>query len=166
MEGQAWQGRIALEGARHAMTVPALLPFLRELLALHVIAVILWMAGMIVLPLIYLRHHGLEPASPAAMAFAALERQIFKRLVNPAMYAAWGFGILLALTPGTISWSAPWWLVKLAAVLLLSWYHGVLSVWRRRLRDDARSAMSSLRQGVAIPIVLMVVIVTMVLVQP
>ncbi|EGO93333.1 CopD family protein, partial [Acidiphilium sp. PM] len=116
--------------------------------------------------LIYLRHHGLEPASPAAMAFAALERQIFKRLVNPAMYAAWGFGILLALTPGTISWSAPWWLVKLAAVLLLSWYHGVLSVWRRRLRDDARSAMSSLRQGVAIPIVLMVVIVTMVLVQP
>ena len=56
--------------------------------------------------------------------------------------------------------------MKLAAVLLLSWYHGVLSVWRRRLRDDARSAMSSLRQGVAIPIVLMVVIVTMVLVQP
>ncbi len=166
MEGQAWQGHIALEGAGHAMTVPALLPFLRELLALHVIVVILWMAGMIVLPMIYLRHHGLEPASPAAMAFAALERQIFKRLVNPAMYAAWGFGILLALTPGTISWSAPWWLVKLAAVLLLSWYHGVLSVWRRRLRDDARSAMSSLRQGVAIPIVLMVVIVTMVLVQP
>lgn len=148
------------------MTVPALLPFLRELLALHVIAVILWMAGMIVLPVIYLRHHGLEPASPAAMEFATLERLIFKRLVNPAMYAAWGFGIILVLTPGTISWSAPWWLVKFTAVLLLSWYHGMLSAWRRRLRNDAGPAVASLRQGVAIPIVLMVVIVTMVLVQP
>ncbi len=148
------------------MTVPALLPFLRELLALHVIAVILWMVGMIALPVIYLRHHGLEPTSPAAVAFATLERQLFKRLVNPAMYAAWGFGILLVLTPGTISWSAPWWLVKLTAVLLLSWYHGVLSAWRRQLRDGARPALARLKQGVAIPIALMTVIVTMVLVQP
>jgi putative membrane protein len=148
------------------MTMPVLLPFLRELLALHVIAVILWMAGMIVLPMIYLRHHGLEPASPAATAFVELERQIFKSLVNPAMYAAWGFGILLALTPGTISWSAPWWLVKLAAVLLLSWYHGILSACRRRLRDDARWEVTLPRWSVAIPIVLMVAIVTMVLVRP
>ena len=148
------------------MTVPALLPFLRELLALHVMAVILWMAGMIVLPVIYLRHHRLEPASPAAIELAALERLMFKRLVNPAMYAAWSFGVLLVLTPGTISWSAPWWLVKLAAVLLLSWYHGILSAWRRRLRDDARPDVIILRQSVAIPIVLMVVIVTMVLVRP
>ncbi len=148
------------------MTVPALLPFLRELLALHVIAVILWMAGMIVLPVIYLRHHGLEPASPTALAFGALERQIFKHLVNPAMYAAWSFGILLTLTPGAISWSAPWWLVKLAVVLLLSWYHGALSAWRRRLRDGVGPAEVILRRGVAIPIILMVVIITMVMVQP
>lgn len=148
------------------MTVSALLPFLRELLALHVIAVILWMAGMITLPIIYLRHQGLAPGSPAATSFAALERQIFKHLVNPAMYAAWGFGVLLVLTPGTISWGALWWLVKLAAVLLLSWYHGVLSAWRRRLRDDARPEVTILRWSVAIPVVLMVVIVTMVVVQP
>ncbi|MBS3025177.1 CopD family protein, partial [Acidiphilium multivorum] len=83
-----------------------------------------------------------------------------------AMYAAWGFGILLALTPGTISWSAPWWLVKLAAVLLLSWYHGILSAWRRRLRDDARPEVTILRRSGVVPIVLMVVIVTMVLVRP
>lgn len=101
------------------------------------------------------------------MEFATLERQIFKRLVNPAMYATWIFGILLVLTPGTMSWSAPWWLVKFAAVLLLSWFHGVLSAWRRRLRDDAAGpALSTLRQGVAVPFVLLATIVTMVLVQP
>ena len=38
------------------MTIGALLPAYRELLTLHVISAIVWMAGMIMLPAIYARH--------------------------------------------------------------------------------------------------------------
>jgi len=149
------------------MTIGALAPAYRYLLALHVISVIVWMAGMLILPLIYGRHRALGPALADQAGFAALERLIFKRMVNPAMYAAWSFGILLILTPGAISWDAWWWRVKFAAVLLLAWYHGALSAWRRRLRDgDPRRRAGFYQTAVAIPLGLVVLIVAMVMIQP
>jgi putative membrane protein len=148
------------------MMIPALLPAYRELLALHVFSVIVWMAGMLMLPVIYLRHRDLPVASEGAESFAALERQIFTRIVNPAMYAAWGFGILLILTPGTVSWNAPWWLVKFATVLMLSWYHGTLSIWRRRLRNGRGPSAAALHLGIAAPLVFAAIIVAMVMIQP
>ena len=98
--------------------------------------------------------------------FTELERGIIKRIVNPAMYAAWGFGILLIVTAGTISWSAPWWWTKFAAVLALSGFHGALSVWRRALRDGTdRRSTSFYAMATVIPIGLVVLIVTMVIIR-
>lgn len=156
------------------MKLPFLLPFLPWSLALHVLSVILWMAGMLILPLIYLRHRALEASAPAGTAFttpagtafAALEQMIFKRLLNPAMYAAWGFGILLILTPGTIRWGEHWWQVKFASVLALSWYHGKLSAWRRKLRDGTGPDAAILRITAIIPFALTALVVAMVIVQP
>ncbi len=142
------------------------MPVYRELLAAHVFFVIVWMAGMLTMPAIYLRHCTLPLTSDAARAFVALERQIFKRMINPAMYAAWGFGILLILTPGAIAWNAAWWLVKFAAVIALSGHHGVLSTWRRALRDGDCPSIAALRLGIATPLVLGAVIVGMVVIQP
>ena len=144
----------------------ALLPVYRELLAAHVFFVIVWMAGMLMMPAIYLRHCTLPLASDAAGAFVVLERQIFKRMINPAMYAAWGFGILLILIPGAIAWNATWWLVKFVAVLALSGYHGVLSTWRRALRDGNCPSIAALRLGIAASLVFGAVIVGMVVIQP
>jgi putative membrane protein len=149
------------------VTLGALLPAYRELLVPHVISVILWMAGMIMLPVIYARHAATDVEVARDAGFTELERDIIKRIVNPAMYAAWGFGILLIATPGTISWSAPWWWAKLAAVLALSGYHGALSVWRRRLRDGTdRHSTSFYAMATVIPIGLVVLIVTMVIIRP
>ena len=75
------------------MTIGALLPAYRELLALHVISVIVWMTGMIMLPAIYARHVTTTPEVARGAGFVELERGIIKRFVNPAMYAAWGFGM-------------------------------------------------------------------------
>jgi protoporphyrinogen IX oxidase len=111
------------------MTIPALLPLYLDLLALHVFSVIVWVTGMVVLPVVYLHHRALSTTSEAARAFIALERQIFKRIVKPSIFATWTFGLLLILTPGAISWRAPWWLIKFVAILVLSGHHGVLSVW-------------------------------------
>jgi putative membrane protein len=148
------------------VTIGALLPAYRELLALHVISVIVWMAGMIMLPAIYARHVA-TPEVARDAGFVELERGIIKRFVNPAMYAAWGFGILLIATPGTISWSAGWWWTKFIAVLALSGYHGALSAWRRGLRDGTdRHSASFYAMATVIPIGLVMLIVTMAIIQP
>jgi protoporphyrinogen IX oxidase len=149
------------------VTIGALLPAYRELLALHVMSVIVWMAGMIMLPAIYARHAATAPDVAHAAGFVELERDIIKRLVNPAMYAAWGFGILLIATPGAISWSTGWWQTKFIAVLALSGYHGALSIWRRGLRVGTNQHSASFyAAATAIPIGLVILIVTMVIVQP
>lgn len=149
------------------MRIHALAPIYLFLLAGHVIAVIMWMAGMILLPVIYARHRAIGPTLAEQAGFAELERLIFKKIVNPTMYAAWGFGILLILTPGAISWDAWWWRAKFTAVLLMSWYHGALSAWRRQLRGGgARHSARFYQAAMAIPLGLVVLIVTMVVIQP
>ena len=77
------------------------------------------------------------------------------------------FGILLIATPGAISWSAGWWWTKFIAVLALSGYHGALSAWRRGLRDGTDHHGTSFYTMVTvIPIGMVILIVTMVIIQP
>jgi putative membrane protein len=135
--------------------------------ALHVIAVIAWMAGMLYLPRLYVYHCELRPGSAESERFKVMERRLLKQIINPAMIATWTLGILLVLTPGIIRWSAGWWQVKLAAVLLLSGFHGVLSRWRRDfLADRNRHAQRWYRFANEVPTLLVIVIVLMVIVRP
>ena len=66
------------------------------LLALHIIAVIAWMAGMLYLPRLYVYHAGAKPGSELSETFKAMERRLLRAIINPAMIAAWIFGLLLA----------------------------------------------------------------------
>ena len=81
---------------------------------------IAWMAGMFYLPRLYVYHCELRPGSAESERFKVMERRLLKQIINPAMIATWTFGVLLVLTPGIIAWSAGWWHVKLAMVLLMS----------------------------------------------
>jgi protoporphyrinogen IX oxidase len=149
------------------MTLAFLAPFYLWTKALHVISVIAWLAGMLYLPRLFVYHCEVAPGSAESERFKLMERRLFKQIINPAMIAAWTFGILLVLTPGAISWSAGWWHVKLACVLLLSAFHGMLSRWRKDfLQDRNRRPQRFYRIANEVPTLLMVVIVIMVIVQP
>jgi putative membrane protein len=104
--------------------------------AFHVIAVVAWMAGMLYLPRLYVYHCEVQPGSAESERFKVMERRLLRQIINPAMIATWLFGIMLVLTPGILDWSAGWWHVKLAAVILLSGFHGMLSRWRRDFLED------------------------------
>lgn len=149
------------------MTFAALLPFFRLTLALHVISVILWMSGMLTLPWLYVQHARISPRAPEARVYAGLERLLMKHAINPTMFAAWTFGILLILTPGAISWSAGWWQTKFTAVIVLSGYHGLLSKWRRDLHDGRNVRSPGFYASLAgLPIAFVILIVVMVVRQP
>jgi len=149
------------------MTLPFLTPFYPWIKSFHVISVIAWMAGMFYLPRLFVYHCETRPGSAESERFKLMERRLLRGIVNPAMIATWSFGILLVLTPGVIDWSAGWWHVKLAAVLLMSGFHGALSRWRRDfLHDRNRHAPRFYRIANEVPTLLVIVIVIMVIARP
>jgi putative membrane protein len=149
------------------MTLPVLLPLYLWVKALHVVAVIAWMAGMLYLPRLYVYHCEVTAGSAESERFKVMERRLLKQIINPAMAAVWGLGILLVLTPGVIDWGAGWWHVKLAAVLLMSGFHGALSRWRRDFLEDRNTRPQRFyRIANEVPTLLILVIVVMVIVRP
>lgn len=150
------------------MTVALLAPAYLWIKALHLSAVIAWLAGMLYLPRLYVYHCEVRPGTAESERFKVMERRLMKQIINPAMIAAWTFGILLVLTPGVIDWPRDhWWWVKLTSVVLLSAYHGELSRWRREFLED-RNLRSARFYRIAneVPTVLMLIIVFMVIMKP
>lgn len=149
------------------MTLGLLAPFYPWAKAFHIISVIAWMSGMFYLPRLYVYHCETRPGSAESERFKVMERRLLHQIINPAMISTWTFGIILVLTPGVIDWSAPWWHVKLAAVILMSALHGQYARWRRDfLHDRNRRPARFYRIANEIPTVLVVVIVIMVVVRP
>ncbi len=149
------------------MTIPFFAPAFLWLKALHVIAVISWMAALLYLPRLYVYHCQTVPGSSASERFKIMEARLLGRIALPAMLATWGFGILLVLTPGAVDWHAGWWHLKLLSVVLMSGFHGMLSRWRKDFLADAnRRPERFYRIANEVPAVLMVIIVVMVIVKP
>lgn len=134
--------------------------------ALHVIAVISWMAGMLYLPRLYVYHADADRGSELSETFKIMERKLLRVIINPAMILAWLFGLLLiASNPGLFS--GGWMHAKLTSLILLQIFHAFLSRWRKAfLRDQNTHTALFFRKVNEIPAVLMVVIVIMVIVKP
>ena len=133
--------------------------------AIHVVAVICWMAGMLYLPRLFVYHAQTEAGSEQSETFKVMERRLLRGLINPAMLATWSFGLWLALKGGWFE--AGWFHAKLAAVVLLSAVHGYLAGAVRKFAQDRRErTVRHWRIVNEIPTLLMIVIVVLVIVKP
>jgi putative membrane protein len=133
--------------------------------ALHIVAIIAWMAGMLYLPRLFIYHCAAEPGSVQSETFKVMERRLLRAIIDPAMGLAWVLG--LALVAHLDAWSAPWMHAKFAAVIALSAMHGIFSRWRRDFdRDENRHSARFYRYMNEIPTVLMIAIVLLVVLQP
>src|SRR5438034_1762404 len=102
--------------------------------ALHLIAVISWMAGMLYLPRLFVYHCEAEPGSRQSETFKIMERRLLKAIINPAMIVTWGLGLWLAWQGGW--YKAGWLHGKLALVIILSAIHGLFARWSRHFAAD------------------------------
>ncbi len=149
------------------MSLPFLLHLYPWTKALHIVSLIAWMAAMLYLPRLFVYHCTVAPGSEASELFKVMERRLYKLIMTPAMLATFGFGILLALTPGLVDWHAGWFYVKIAAVLGLGGVHGAMGKWRRGFLHDANTRPQRFfRIANEVPTALMLVAVVMVVVQP
>ncbi len=149
------------------MTIPALAYLYPWTKALHLIAVIAWMAGLLYLPRLFVYHCEAPRGSAESERFKVMERKLYKQIMTPAMISVWLLGIVLVLTPGLVDWHAGWWHTKLLAVVLMTGAQGVMGKWRRNFMEDRNVKPQRFYRIVnEIPAVLMAVIVVMVVVKP
>jgi putative membrane protein len=109
---------------------------------LHIIAVIAWMAGLLYLPRLFAYHTKAAIGSEMDATFQVMEAKLLRIIMNPAMIAAWLFGLgLIAADSQIRGWDflqQPWMIAKLAGVVFLTGWHHYLGIARKRLATGAR----------------------------
>lgn len=134
--------------------------------ALHLIAAISWMVGMLYLPRLFVYHVSAPIGSQESETFKVMERRLLKVIINPAMIATWIFGGLLLWANPSL-FSQGWIHVKLTVLLLLSALHGVLSRNRKQfMRDENKHSAFYYRVLNEVCTVFMIIIVIMAVVRP
>ena len=133
--------------------------------ALHIIAVISWMAGMLYLPRLFVYHAAAEPGSEQSETFKVMERRLLKFIMLPAMIVTWLVGIVLVLQGQFFG--AAWFQIKFALVLAMTILHGMFTQWVREFAVDRNRRTHKFYRIVnEIPTILMILIVVLVAVKP
>jgi protoporphyrinogen IX oxidase len=133
--------------------------------ALHIIAVIAWMAGMLYLPRLFVYHCEAEVGSKQSETFKVMERRLLKLIINPAMIVTWAAGLYLAWAGHWFS--AAWLHGKLFLVVVLSGVHGFFVRWVKDFGSDRnRHSQKFYRLINEVPTLLMIGIVILVVVKP
>ena len=135
--------------------------------AVHVIAVIAWVAGLLYLPRLFVYHAGAEVGSVQSDTFKVMERRLLRAIMTPAMAIAWVFGLVLLVTPGAADFSRGWVYAKLSLVVLLTTMHALMARWRQDFEDDVNHRPARFyRIANEVPTLLMIAIVILVIVKP
>ena len=133
--------------------------------AIHLIAVISWMASLLYLPRLFVYHCDAEVGSEKSETFKVMERRLLKAIATPAMLGTWIFGLWIATLHDV--WLEPWFHIKLLCVLAITGLHFSFA---RNARDFAlnnnKKSSRYFRIVNEIPAVLMIIIVIMVVVKP
>ena len=133
--------------------------------AIHVIAVMSWMAGMLYLPRLFVYHCAAAKGSDKSETFKVMERRLLRVIMNPAMIIAWALGLWLAWQGA--HFAAGWFHAKLAALIALSAVHGMFAGAVRRFANDANHRSERYwRIMNEAPTLLMIAIVILVIVKP
>ncbi len=133
--------------------------------ALHVVAVIAWMAGIFYLPRLFVYHAEAEPGSDKSETFKVMERRLQRAIMNPAMAATWILGLLLAAAGDW--WMAPWFHAKVGLVILMTAFDFWLALRRRDFANDRnRHSARTYRIANELPTVLVIAIVILAVVKP
>jgi putative membrane protein len=133
--------------------------------ALHVVAIIAWMAGMLYLPRLFVYHADAAKGSAVSETFKVMERRLLKAIMNPAMVLVFLTGFALVYMTG--DWRDGWWQAKFILVLALAALHGFFARCLRAFAEDANERPARFYRILnEAPTVLMILIVVLVVVKP
>lgn len=133
--------------------------------AAHVTFVIFWMAGLFLLPRLYVYHQDAPVGSPEDRAWIDREARVRSIILTPAMLAVWVLGLMLAFDVD--AWSQGWFHAKLGFVIALTAYQGWLGSYGKKLANGRRPLSGkTVRMLNEIPGIVAAIIVVLVIVRP
>jgi putative membrane protein len=133
--------------------------------ALHIIAIISWMAGLLYLPRLFIYHTDAPIGSDQSETFKMMEQRLYRVIMNPAMMLSWILGLYLAWT--VYEFQGGWLHLKIAMVVLLTMVHVMFGRSVRQFAADGpRKTARYWRLVNEIPTILMIAIVILVVVKP
>lgn len=135
--------------------------------AFHLIAVIFWMAGLLYLPRLFVYHSASKPGGELEAKMIEAAQKLMQIIMNPAMIAAFIFGvILIGYNVGNLT-TTFWLPIKLILVFFLIGYHGFLSKQRKLFASGERPKSEKFFRRInEIPAIFTIIIVIMVIVKP
>lgn len=133
--------------------------------ALHIMAVISWMAGLFYMPRLFIYHTASQIGGEASETFKVMERRLMRVIMWPAMILSWIFGLWMAWS--VFEFQGGWLHMKLLAVvgLTAAHFHQAKSVSSFE-RDERRHSERFWRLMNEVPTVLMIIVVALVVLKP
>jgi putative membrane protein len=133
--------------------------------AAHVTFVIFWMAGLLLLPRLYVYHQETQVGSPDDRAWIEREARVRSIILTPAMGLVWILGLMLAFNID--AWHQGWFMAKFTLVVLLSGYQGWLVSYGKKLANGQRPLSGkAVRMLNEVPGIAAAIIVVLVIVRP
>lgn len=134
--------------------------------ALHIIAVIFWMAGMLYLPRLFVYHHSAARGGELETALLKQERNLLKIIINPAMIAVWLLAVVMIAVNESL-WTAGWLHLKLVLVIALSGIHGFYAGAAKKFAAGQRPRSERFwRLMNEVPALMVIAIVLLAVVKP
>ena len=141
--------------------------FYLTLKALHLIAVISWMAGLLYLPRIFVYHSENIKENNVSEVFKIMEFKLYNYIMMPAMILSWILGLLLIGNIGFDQLSSYWLQLKLFLVIILTVYHFFLGKCLNNFKKNENKYSSRFfRIFNEIPTLLLILIVFVVVLKP
>ena len=135
--------------------------------ALHLIAVISWMAGLLYLPRIFVYHAETKENRGQSETFKLMEKRLYFYIMNPAMILSWVFGILLIHSQGILSFGMLWMQIKIGLVTILTAYHFYLLAVLKDFQIDNNTKSSKFFRIInEVPTILLIIIIFVVIFKP
>ncbi|CAN7176160.1 protoporphyrinogen oxidase HemJ [Pararhizobium sp. LjRoot235] len=133
--------------------------------ALHLIAVMSWMAALLYMPRLFIYHTDAAPGSEQSETFKVMEQRLLKVIMNPAMMITWVLGLYLAWR--FYGFQGGWLHAKLLLVVILTGVHVLFARAVRAFgRDENTRSARYWRLMNEAPTLLMILIVIMAVVKP
>ena len=135
--------------------------------ALHLIAVISWMAGLLYLPRIFVYHAETIENKVQSETFKLMEKRLYFYIMNPAMILSWLFGLLLIHSQGILSLGLLWMKIKIGLVIILTSYHFYLLAVLKDFQIDNNTKSSKFFRIInEVPTLLLIIIIFVVIFKP
>ena len=135
--------------------------------ALHIIAVVSWMAGLLYLPRLFVYHADAPAGGELSQTFKIMEARLYHYIMRPAMIATWAFGGLMLYANWDGIMAMGWMHAKLTLVIALTGIHHVFGAWRKKFEADANTRSAKFyRIWNEVPTLILILVVILVVVKP